>query len=369
MTATPSHQFTTLCLGCRATLRIKTRQADKRVPCPKCGTVQTVRATLASPPPRPLPLPPPPPPATAEPPAHSLTPETVRGILAQVAGRTNADGILKLLHKGVNEKKARKAVESYGCELEDGEEPLLLVDDSFLRNGSAGLLLTSRRLFSSRCPAYVRLAEVTSADSERPSRVLPLALFLMSGALLYLLGMLVHRLSGGRPSAPRLRVNGRVVFEGKLNDHFWVQALYELGAAAGHAGGGAMLARQLADPRQLLRHTAAAVAAGLTDDEIDRTLATHTARPDEARDLRRKVRRIAARRPVGQPLLLMLCGTLAGMLGLFVTLASQSSSLWVIWFGPMIGGPMMALTGLYRLAVGTPMSFDTLFRKAGGRGE
>lgn len=62
---TTSRRIVARCLvpSCQAKFEVKTRQAEKWVPCPKCGEMQVVGGD--DPPPEPLPPPPAPPPPLA----------------------------------------------------------------------------------------------------------------------------------------------------------------------------------------------------------------------------------------------------------------------------------------------------------------
>jgi hypothetical protein len=126
------------------------------------------------------------------------------------------------------------AVRSFAREWDPDEIPLLFLDTSWQRNGRAGVLLTNRRLYSSRLDGPIELQDVTRvvfkdpSDDEMTFKVLLFVICLLVGAIVILLGPWFRR---------RLVVNREVVYEGRVNIHtgFWVDLLTTLGDAARQA--------------------------------------------------------------------------------------------------------------------------------------
>jgi hypothetical protein len=123
------------------------------------------------------------------------------------------------------------AVRSFASEWDPEEIPLLFLDTSWRRDGRAGILLTNRRLYSSRLDGPIELQDVTRVAFKDPSEsemILKALLFVtccLVGAIVILWGPWFGR---------RLLVNGEVVYEGRADIHpdFWVDLLTALGDAA-----------------------------------------------------------------------------------------------------------------------------------------
>jgi hypothetical protein len=106
------------------------------------------------------------------------------------------------------------------------EVPLVAVDTSFLENGSAGLLLTNRCLYSSELPDPVPLATIREARVEHPDTL---------DHILYLLGLLGWLFRSMRGTYySRLVVNDDVVYNHAkpIRYEFWVDVLTRLAAAS-----------------------------------------------------------------------------------------------------------------------------------------
>ncbi len=356
---TSSRHIVARCLvpTCQVKFAVKTRQAEKWVPCPKCGEIQTVGGGDDTPAelPKPAPLPRP----TAAPRAvradsPDLSADEARRILRGVADRHKAQGIRKQLD-GINHAKVNKATDGYARLMGEDETPLALVDTSFLQNGSAGLLLTNRRVYSHLLSAPVELSEITSAAFEKPTELQGLMVGL-GGPLLF--G--VYRLCGGRPITTALRVNGQEVFQGKCNHAFWIDALTALGQAARQQDGGDRLADRLRRRKELARHLAAAVAARLTAAEVEQRFAG-VASAGEVRAVGEELREVYGRRQVVKSAVITAIGFVILVAAGLITLASEGGWLWI---GGAFAGLGLFSIGLYRLVVGPPpMTFDALHDK------
>jgi hypothetical protein len=147
------------------------------------------------------------------------------------------------------------AVGSFAREWDHEEIPLLFLDTSWRRNGRAGVLLTNRRLYSSRLDGPIELQDVTRVAFEDPSEaevLFKVALFVICclvGAIVILWGPWFNR---------RLLVNGEVVYGGRADIHpdFWVALLTALGDAArqGEERAEAGAAPEAPAPQGITRH-------------------------------------------------------------------------------------------------------------------
>lgn len=128
-------------------------------------------------------------------------------------------------------ERLTNAIGSFACEWDPEELPLLFLDTSWQRNGRSGILLTNRRLYSSRLDGPIELQDVVRVTFENPSdaeMIFKLFLFVscfLVGWVFILWGPWFRR---------RLFVNGEVVYEARANfpGNFWVELLGALGSAA-----------------------------------------------------------------------------------------------------------------------------------------
>lgn len=330
--------LTARCRECGKQLQVKTHQTEKTVRCPTCGceVTATSEGTAALPGrPRPPELRP------ADP--RALTPAEARAIIRPIAQKHGAKGILKQLD-GVNDAKASKAVESYAGDLAEGEAPLLIIDTSFLQNGSSGLLLTNRHLFFSAKDKPIPLAEVLSSAYERPT-LLEISLRSTFGIFYFLFG--------GEKLADRLVVNGVTVYEqGKINFKSWVEALVALGNASRKLGVEAGLVRRMQLKKRLVRHVAGAIASGLTDHEIHSRFQAVNAPPETVDQLVTEMRTIHGRRKRWPAVGATLGG--AGVAGLFVALGLTSDVDWLMYIFALLCGVPLFCVGVSLLVTGPP---------------
>ena len=123
------------------------------------------------------------------------------------------------------------AVRSFARDWAPEEIPLLFLDTSWRRNGRAGILLTNRRLYSSRLDGPIELQDVTRVAHKGPSEaemIFKVLLFVSC----FLVGFIV--ILWGPWFSRRLVVNGEVVYEVRADIHpdFWIDLLTALGEAA-----------------------------------------------------------------------------------------------------------------------------------------
>ena len=123
------------------------------------------------------------------------------------------------------------AIHSFARGWDPEEIPLLFLDTSWRRNGRVGILLTNRRLYSSRLDGPLELQDVTRATFRDPFET-----EMIFKGLLFVMFCLVGVvfLLGGSWFSRRLLVNGEVVYQGREDIHpdFWIDLLTALGEAA-----------------------------------------------------------------------------------------------------------------------------------------
>lgn len=371
---TTSRQIAARCQtpACGVKFTVKTRQAEKAVACPKCGDIQVVRraedTTSAPATAKNLPVVV----ARVEQPADQsrpvklptvkrteakpwgLTAEVIEQVLRPIATTHRVKGILKQLD-GVNAKKVKKAVGGYARLMENDEIPLVLVDSSFLQDGSAGFLLTTRRLYSSLLPAPIELDEITSVAVEKPTELQGLMLGLAGPVV-----ALLYRACGGKPLTTRLRVNGHEVFAGRCNHAFWIEALLALGDEVRRAEGTDMLARKLQRRGALAQHVAAAIAARMDATQVSKCF-SEVAPAEEVRRLDDEMRQIYGHMQWVKSGVVTAIGFFILAIAALITL--ETSWTWY-WIGGMVAGLGLFSIGVYRLTFGPPpMPFDTLHAK------
>jgi hypothetical protein len=180
-----------------------------------------------------------------------VPPERAEEIVRTFAEKHGAKRTLRQLGD-VPADKLSNAIDSFAYTIDEEERALVLVDNSFLQNGSAGLLLTNARLYSSLLGKPVGLEKIQEAVLARPDMmeraILPLTIccylvfcivFGPVGKLVALLLLPLWILYRPRWTN-RLVVNGEVVFAGHAcSTDFWPEVLRALGA----------LARQTDDPQ------------------------------------------------------------------------------------------------------------------------
>lgn len=183
--------------------------------------------------------------------------EHAEEIVMEVAGRHGATRVMRLLGN-LPPRKVAKAITHYAEAIGDDETPLFLVDDSFLQNGKAGLLLTNRALYSSRRGRPIWLGDVYCVEPREPDSLDPLLFHLFRGA---------YVIAKWRDLQYRLCVNDKVVFASnkRLNTKFWQDVLMELAAAAREQEAKATEARR-AGPRITVLETTQRSRSAQTDD-------------------------------------------------------------------------------------------------------
>jgi hypothetical protein len=158
-------------------------------------------------------------------------------VVRDVAEAHGAWHILKQLD-GLRPDRVNNARRRFAREMTDEETPLLLVDSSFLQNGKAGFLLTSRAVYSSGLDRPVPLDGIESVVHRRPDRSISVVEVIVVFAhvifppLILLAIPLALRNRDRRTNA--LVINGRVAYRGgkNLTWGFWVDVLQALAAEA-----------------------------------------------------------------------------------------------------------------------------------------
>jgi hypothetical protein len=195
-------------------------------------------------------------------PVPRLIPESeARALLRQIAERHRQAAVLRQLDRARSEgtpgpvslfvddlyfvvsrrrrctpgERLSGALRSFARACDPEEVPLLFLDTSWRRNGRAGVLLTNRRLYSSRLRGPIELQDVTRVAFKDPSggemvfKLLVFGVHCMFGSILILGGPLFPR---------RLVVNGKSVFVGRpgIDPNFWVDLLTTFGETARWGG-------------------------------------------------------------------------------------------------------------------------------------
>jgi hypothetical protein len=335
------------CERCQKKLSVKAEYAGRRAKCP-CGAVVRVPAAgvlapAAAAPARPAPRAPAARPAPA--PARDLSPAEAEAIVREVAEKHRANGVLKKLGN-FNPRVVARARDNFAADMTDDEVPLAQVDRSFLQNGSAGLLLTNRRLYSSALGRPVPLRDVLVATFERPTQLQVFVAQMFWG---------LYRLLGKWPQ-PQLLVNGNPVDTGELLFGFWTDVLARLGRESrrgrGSPSGG----------RDRDRVLAAAVAAGRGEDEV---VAGLTQAGLDGAAVRPTVADMIALRDAPRPapaVALIGVGLAVVLLGLVLTAAGSSGDESLIFIGPVIVGLGVGGAGVYRLFTRPPWTAEQLLQ-------
>lgn len=218
-----------------------------------------------------------------------LSVDEAQTIIRRVAEKHRARGVLKQLD-AIPQSKVERAVVKYASSMHSDETPLVLVDLSFLQNGTAGLLLTNTHLYSSLTGSSVRLSEILMTCCEKPTQ--------LESFLAGMLGI-VYLLFGDQRIRKQLVANGEVICKGRIHYEFWLDVLTELGQASRPRGHAPTLARYLRNQNMLERTVAGAMATGMSDDEI-RTLLAPASQPELNR-MMAEMRAIYERPRVGMP--------------------------------------------------------------------
>jgi hypothetical protein len=344
------------CPQCRTRLRVGTEHAGKKVRC-RCGHLLRVpplglpaTAGPARTPARPAPVlarpssavprPAAVRPASARPAPAGLSPGRAEATVRAVAEKHRAAALLRGLGR-VKPAAVANARAGFAADLGD-ETPLLLVDRSFLQNGSAGLLLTNRKLYSSVLGEGIPLEDVVVTTGQTPTQLEQLLVSM--GGILSL--FFRHRVQS------RLLINGEEVDRGPLTFPFWVEVLTRLGRESRGRGG---RTRARFRDEDLARLAAAAVAQG---KEADATLAELTAagvEADAAGPLVEEMVAVRDRPRYGVTAAALAFGSLLFLLGLLITLGTMGSDVWFIAYGPVLFGLGLLGTGLHRLVKGPPL--------------
>ncbi len=169
-------------------------------------------------------------PGRVPPPARAIPAARASALAREVAERHHRPPAARLLGE-IGPNHLGGPVASFATELGPDELPLLLFDLSWRRDGRAGILVTNRRLYSSRLDGPIELEDVSEvafrdiSESEMAFKVLLFGIFFLVGHI-----FLLH----GRLFARRLVVNGDVVYEGRadVRPEFWVDLLTTLADAA-----------------------------------------------------------------------------------------------------------------------------------------
>ncbi len=151
-------------------------------------------------------------------------------LVREIAEVHNQKAVLRQLGR-LRPERLAGAARTFARELGPGETPLVLFDTSWMRNGRAGILVTNRRLYSSRLDGPIELQDITEVTCPDPSgpetgfKVLVFVLALLTGSIVLMWGRWFRR---------QLVVNREVVYQGWLYFHpeFWTDLLSALGAAA-----------------------------------------------------------------------------------------------------------------------------------------
>jgi hypothetical protein len=179
-------------------------------------------------------------PATHEPsleaePGALVPPERAAEIVRACARLHGARHIVKQLD-GIRPGRIARARARFARQMNDGEFPLILVDESFFRTGAVGFLLTNRALYTSRLPGPIALEDIRTVRHRPPET----AVTLVEGGLVLLhivfppaiLLALPLALRRARQRKNALLVNDRVVYAGDKNLawNFWLDVLPALAA-------------------------------------------------------------------------------------------------------------------------------------------
>ncbi len=173
-----------------------------------------------------------------------LSADGAEEIVRAAAQKHEAKAILRQLGNPRADHVAN-ARSTFAREMTDGEKPLVLLDDSFLQDGKAGLLLTNRKLYSSKLGPPIFLEDVRDVCFLAPD-VTRLALAGVLGVLgvvipplLFIAFYLVFSKETRRNARYRLLVGGEDVYAARTAGRFafWVAVLEALGKAARDARG------------------------------------------------------------------------------------------------------------------------------------
>jgi len=226
------------------------------------------------------------------------------------------------------------------------ETAIAQIDTSFLQNGSKGLLLTDRRVYSSWLPQGIDLAEIRRVDFEDPSTAM-------------------------RQRPGTLLINGRLAFSGRFTSAFWIDALTALGRAARSED-----ATARSKPKENVGGSsrvkpdwvalaAAAVCNGAAVEDVANDLMDVGATSKSADHLADELMEIRHRPQSGRAVAHIGGGLFAALVGLVVTVISVSNpssdgTVLIVW-GPVLYGLFYGVRGMYRTTIaGWPMSTNEL---------
>jgi hypothetical protein len=160
-------------------------------------------------------------------PISCVPPERARAVVRELAEDVGAAHLVAQVD-WIEPARIANARTQFATDMRSDEVALVLIDSSFLRNGSSGCLLTNRSLYSSRLRTPIALEDVTTVSHRPPDpmvwvwvyALVPVVACFPPAALLYL--PIIW--GKNRPLHEALLVNDKVAYVGGKNlaRAFWV---------------------------------------------------------------------------------------------------------------------------------------------------
>lgn len=241
---------------------------------------------------------------------------------------------------GISRKKIQNARQEFAPEMGEKETALAMADSSLLSQGKAGLLVTDKRVYSSRAPA-IELADITSVESE------------------------THQVSAAAPPGGTIFVDDIVVFKGATHFDFVIDLIEYLSLAARAVKAReAGLSQQLEPTASVIRLAGTLILGGQAESAVAMRLQELGLAKDVSEDMVRgltessKGQRLSG---LGR----LISGLLIGTAGVLMVWALGSNTNGRVHFGTgiIVAGFALACSGTYRLCLGRGMTSAELVRR------